>query len=80
VKRVTLLLGAGAIALGACASETPEQAAQTRHEVGCFAGTMSGGVLGGLAGSLVGGGTGRAIAAAVGAGAGAFAGERLACR
>jgi outer membrane lipoprotein SlyB len=73
------LLGGAAIALAACGGETPEQQAQTRHEVGCFAGTLTGGVLGGLAGSLVGGGTGRAIASAVGAGAGAFAGERLAC-
>ena len=77
--RVLLLCGAAAIMLAGCANETPQQQAQTKHELGCAAGTLTGGVLGGLAGSLIGGGTGRAIASAVGAGAGAFAGERLAC-
>ena len=78
--RVLLLCGAAAITLAACSSGgTPEQQAQTRHELGCAAGTLTGGVLGGLAGSLIGGGTGQAIASAIGAGAGAFAGERLTC-
>jgi outer membrane lipoprotein SlyB len=75
VTRILLLLGGVAIALSACANETPQQ----KHEVGCFAGTMTGGVLGGLAGSLIGGGTGRALAAAAGAAAGTIAGEKLAC-
>jgi len=75
VRRVILVLGGAAIALSACASETPEQ----KHEVGCMAGTLTGAVLGGLAGSLIGGGTGRTIATAAGAGVGTFAGNRLAC-
>jgi uncharacterized protein YcfJ len=75
VRRVILVLGGAAIALSACASETPEQ----KHEVGCMAGTLTGAVLGGLGGSLIGGGTGQAIATAAGAVAGGFAGNRLAC-
>jgi uncharacterized protein YcfJ len=75
VRRFILVLGGVALALGACAGETPEQ----KHEVGCMAGTLTGAVLGGLAGSLVGGGTGRTIATAAGAGVGTFAGNRLAC-
>ena len=75
MRRMVLLLGGAAIALGACANETPEQ----KHEVGCMAGTLSGAVLGGLAGSLVGGGAGRTLATAVGAGVGTAAGNRLSC-
>ena len=75
MRRVILVLGGAAIALSACASETPEQT----HEVGCMAGTLTGAVLGGLAGSLIGGGTGRTIATAAGAGLGTFAGNRLSC-
>jgi uncharacterized protein YcfJ len=75
VRRVILLLGGVALALSACANETPEQ----KHEVGCMAGTMTGAVLGGLAGSLIGGGTGRTLATAAGAGLGTFAGNRLSC-
>ncbi|HVH04117.1 MAG TPA: glycine zipper 2TM domain-containing protein [Amaricoccus sp.] len=75
MRRVVLLLGGAALALAACASDTPEQ----KHEVGCMAGTLTGAVLGGLAGSLVGGGTGKTIATAAGAGAGTVAGNRLSC-
>jgi outer membrane lipoprotein SlyB len=73
--RLTLLIGSAAIALAACASQTPEE----KHEAGCMAGTLTGAVLGGLAGSLVGGGSGRQLATAAGAGLGTFAGNRLAC-
>ena len=55
VKPVLILLTGVAVALSACASETPEQ----KHEVGCMAGTLTGAVIGGLAGSLIGGGAGR---------------------
>lgn len=75
VKRVALMLGGVAVALAACASETPEQ----KHEVGCMAGTVTGAVLGGLAGSLIGGGVGNTIATAAGAGLGTVAGNKLAC-
>ena len=75
MRRVTLLLGGVALALSACANETPEQ----KHEVGCMAGTLTGAVLGGLAGSLIGGGTGQAIATAAGAGVGTVAGNQLSC-
>ena len=75
MRRALGLAAGAAIALAACASETPEQ----KHELGCAAGTLGGAVLGGLAGSLIGGGTGQVIATTVGAGAGAFAGERLTC-
>ena len=75
MKRVTLVLSCAAIALGACASETPKQ----KHEVGCMAGTLTGAVLGGLAGSLIGGGTGKTIATAAGAGVGTVAGNKLSC-
>jgi len=75
VKPVLVLLTGVAVALSACANQTPEQ----KHEVGCMAGTLTGAVLGGLAGSLVGGGTGRTIATAAGAGVGTIAGNRLAC-
>ena len=54
MKPVILLSGV-ALALSACANETPEQ----KHEVGCMAGTLTGAVIGGLAGSLIGGGAGR---------------------
>ena len=73
--RMALIFGSAAIALAACANETPEQ----KHEVGCMAGTLTGAVLGGLAGSLIGGGTGQTIATAAGAGVGTVAGNRLSC-
>lgn len=75
MRGLVITVACAATMLAACASETPE----TKHEVGCMAGTLTGAVLGGLAGSLVGGGTGRTIATAAGAGVGTFAGNRLSC-
>jgi uncharacterized protein YcfJ len=75
VKRTAILVAAAALALGACAGETPEQ----KHEVGCMAGTFGGALVGGALGSLIGSGGGRALATAAGAGVGTFAGNRLAC-
>lgn len=75
MKKTLLLMTGGAMLLGACAAETPEQ----KHEVGCVAGTMTGAVVGGLAGSLLGGGVGNTLTTAAGAGLGAYAGQKLAC-
>lgn len=75
VKRTVLLFGAAALALGACANETPGE----KHEVGCMAGTLGGAVVGGLVGSAFGGGVGNSLMTAAGAGAGAYAGTKLAC-
>jgi uncharacterized protein YcfJ len=75
VRKTLVLICGAALAVSACASETPEQ----KHEVGCVAGTLTGAVVGGLAGSLIGAGTGQVLATTAGAGLGAAAGEHLAC-
>jgi uncharacterized protein YcfJ len=75
VKRTVLFFGVAALALSACASETPQE----KHEVGCMAGTLGGAVVGGLIGSAFGGGVGKSLMTAAGAGAGAAAGTKLAC-
>ncbi len=75
MRKTLLLMAGGAMLLGACAGETPEQ----KHEVGCVAGTMTGAVVGGLAGSLLGGGVGNTLMTAAGAGLGTYAGQKLAC-
>lgn len=74
-KRTGALILAAAVAVGACANETPEQ----KHEVGCVAGTLTGAVLGGVVGSAFGGGVGRQIMTSVGTAAGGVAGHSLAC-
>ena len=74
-KRTGALILAAAVAVGACANETPQQ----KHEVGCTAGTLTGAVLGGVVGSAFGGGIGETIMTGVGAAAGGYAGNRLAC-
>lgn len=75
MRAAIVLLASGAMILGACANQTPEQ----KHEVGCMAGTLTGAVLGGLAGSLIGGGAGRTLATSAGAGVGTAVGANLAC-
>lgn len=75
MRAAIVLLASGAMILGACASESPEQ----KHEVGCMAGTLTGAVLGGLAGSLLGGGTGKVLATSAGAGLGTAVGANVAC-
>lgn len=75
LKSAIVLFAAGAMILGACANQTPEQ----KHEVGCMTGTLTGAVIGGLAGSLIGGGVGRTLATSAGAGLGTAVGANLAC-
>ena len=65
--RFTVLVAAGALALGAC--ETPP----TKEQVGA----VSGAVIGGVVGSTIGGGTGRTVAIVAGTIAGAVIGGKI---
>ena len=65
--RLTVLVAAGALALGAC--ETPP----TKEQVGA----VSGAVIGGVVGSTIGGGSGRTVAIVAGTIAGAVIGGKI---
>ena len=74
MKRLTLVIAFGAVALSACAPTTTNQDAQ------CIAGAAGGAAVGVLLGREIGQGTGRDVATAAGGASGALAGTSALCR